>query len=236
MREKVKLDFDQEGYVSLENFVKETGGFLLSAKTVLENLEVNCNAKDLLDGEFVAKFHEHHKKAHENEKDGFAKRLRYEKYIEMLELDITKLMELEADYKFRINKTYDFFKHNNSFYRHCEIHAPRNSFLKGFLDEAPSKVSLLIKELFKISRNKVIVNIDRDLFTLYTTNNRQIKIINDLLLLVDICKRLGKTSKEIKPLIKSYLVDDSNFNSSKVALSEDLETINFNYNKILTIK
>ncbi len=235
MKDKVKLDFDQNGYDSLKNYVLETGEIILKAKTILNNLEVKCNTKDLIDGEFISRFHEHHKNAHQNETDGFAKRLSYEKYIEMLELDTTPLIELESTYKSRVERSYEFYSKNNSFYKYCEFRAPRSAFLKDFLDDAPNKISILLKDLFKISRDKVIININEELFTLYTTNSKQILIINTVRELIKNCEMLGKKVDEVRPLIKEYLVE-GNILSEKIGLSNDMKTINFNNNKILTIK
>ena len=240
MNKRIELEFDQSGYERLKNYATETGQIVLDAKRILENLEVKSNAKELLDGEFVSMFHKHHKNAHANEKDGFAKRLSYEKYIEMLEFDITPLIELENNYKNRISKSDEYYRRNHRFYQYCEVRAPRNPFLKDFLDEAPGKTSLSIKDLFKISRNKVIVEIDTELFTLYTTNSKQIEVMNDITNFVKISKRLGLKREEDKPLINSYLFDDSfniqQFRRGKIGLSLDLNTINFNNYKILTIK
>lgn len=235
MREKVKLDFDQQGYDSLKNYAMETGEIILKAKTILNNLEVKCNAKDLIDGEFISRFHKYHKTAHENETDSFAKRLSYEKYIEMLEYDTAPLMELESIYKTRIEKTYEFYPQNDKFYKYCEMRAPRSPFLKDFLDDAPSKVSILLKDLFKISRDKVVVNINEEFFTLYTTNSKQILIINTVRELIKNCEMLGKKVDEVRPLIKEYLVE-ANILNEKIGLSSDMKTINFNNNKLLTIK
>ncbi len=235
MREKVKLDFDQHGYDSLKNYALETGEIILKAKTILNNLEVKCNAKDLIDGEFISRFHKHHKTAHQNETDGFAKRLSYEKYIEMLEYDTTPLIELESIYKTRTEKSYEFYPQNDKFYKYCEMRAPRSPFLKDFLDEAPSKVSILLKDLFKISRDKVVVNLNEEFFTLYTTNSKQILIINTVRELIKNCEKLGKKVDEVRPLIKEYLFE-GNIQSEKIGLSNDMKTINFNNNKLLTIK
>ena len=235
MRDKLKLDFDQNGYDSLKNYAMETGNMILKAKNILSNLDVKCNAKDLLDGEFISRFHNYHKNAHQNETDGFAKRLSYEKYIEMLEYDTAPLMELESTYKARIEKSYEFYTYNHSFYKYCEYRAPRSAFLRDFLDNAPKRVSILLKDLFKISRDKVVVNVDEEFFALYTTNSKQILIINTIRELIKNCEILGKKVDEVRPLIRDYLIE-SNIYSEKIGLSNDMKTINFNNNKILTIQ
>lgn len=238
---KTKLDFEESEYEIFKNKMLSVGNLLVDAKKELENLGAKYELEDLLSGNFLDMFHNYQRRAKAQEKDSFANRLSYEKYLELLDYDISKIEEIEKSYKSLAFIEYEFYSYNNSFYNYCEYNIIRNASLKEYLEDAPTKKIIKPIDLFVINRNVIKVNLDKDLFTVYATNSKQTDMIKHIKQFVDLSKKLHLTAKEVKSVIGKYLfseehITDFQRRTGKAGLSADMEIINFNYEEILKIK
>jgi|25_taG_2_1085351.scaffolds.fasta_scaffold02368_6 hypothetical protein len=206
MKTVKKLEFDKSGYDKYKSQILKIGEILIDAKNELQKLEVKSQLKDLTNGNFLDEFHNYHKKAHAQEKDSFAQRLPYEKYIEMLGFDLSKIEELEQNYKASAFSSREFYAYNHWFYVYCKNNVKRNSNLKEHLENAPKKVLLKPVDLFVFKRNKIEVDLDEDLFTTYATTPKQSEMISNIEQLVTLCRKIGFGYKDVYPLVKDYLI------------------------------
>ncbi|MDQ7917130.1 hypothetical protein RBU60_06045 [Mesonia sp. MT50] len=237
---KKKLEFNQSEHKREEDGILEVGNILIDAQNELSKLKVKCEPKDLIQGNFLDEFHNHHRKAHNQQKEGFVKMLSYEKYIEMLEFDVTELEKLEEIYNARAFSQREFYAYNTKFYQYCKNNASRNPSLKEYLDDAPKKVSFKPVDLLVFKNGNIEVNLDTELFTTYASNDKQLEMMNDIKQFVKLGKKMDLAYKDVYTPIKHYLYDESNLfhghQTGKQGLTRDLNEVNFNYNKILTIQ
>lgn len=237
---KTKLDFEESEYKRVKNLMLSARNLLVDAKSELENIGAKYELKDLLSGNFVEMFHNYQREAKAQEKDSFVNRLSYEKYLELLDCDISKIKELEENYKSLAFREYKFYAYNHSFYTHCENNMIRNASLKEYLKDAPVIKKIKPIDLFVIKRDKIEVNLDKELFTVYATNSKQTDMIKHIKQFVDLSKKLYLTATEVKSVIGKYLfseehIKDFQRRTGKVGLSTDMKTINFDYDEILKI-
>jgi len=193
--------------------------------------------EDLKDGNFQKAFEDYHKA--EKMKNDLTKGMVFEKYLELFGHTNTELIKLEHEYKGYLNAEYSYYIRNHSFYEHCKGRSYLNPDLKVFEESAPQKKTYKLFDFIKIKGNTVTVDVSKELFTLYSTNKKQLEIMEDVKQYINAAKKLELTASDISEPLKKYLIyNTNNFRfrgSSKVGLSDDLSEINFDYNKILTI-
>jgi len=220
---KIILEYNEKSHPNFENHFQ--GVSVIFNDTITEFKKLNVDTKlsfeDLKQGDFIKIFHKYHESQHKK----FYKAFLYDKYIENCGLDTTHLQELEDRYKVFLNGKFDFYKLNNSFYSYSK-HRTRDFVFAEIMKSAPTIKTYTLFDFVKISKDKIIVNVPKELFMLYAENKKQIVLIEDIKNYVQASRALNIERKHILEPINKFVKD----------LSTDLETIEFNYNSILTVK
>lgn len=241
MNKNLKIGFDQKGYESMVDRITNAAQIYFDASKELEKLKVkNIKADVLLEGGFIQLFTKHQKKEYENSILVKELDLTFEKFLELRELNTTRLQELEEMHERNKNYFIELYKYNNSFFQFAENRQTNNSLLKRSLERAPKKEKINILQLFEIKDNKVKILLNKEPFTVYAFNKEQIQIMHDVTEFIKCSKTLGLTYDNVWQHVEKYLHDDHSLISQQKTgqhgLSRDLSEIIFSYNKILTYK
>ena len=217
MRKKVKiLSFDKEMYNGYITSIRSHALKLVEAAEVMHELGLpKVTPNTLLGGEFVVRVLEFYKK--EWSSNIAFKHVSFDKYLEFIELNYSKLEELENEYNSMKNHSYVFYRQNDLFYSFCE-----HRFKEGLVN-APEKDTLKVSDLFVLKGTTVDVNLSEEYFKLYATNDRQLEKIKDIDDFVNSSRKMGADYKTIKDVLKSWLLD----------LNYNLEQYTINYNYLL---
>jgi hypothetical protein len=105
-------------------------------------------------------------------------------------------------------------------------------------ESSPPIKSYQVYEFVIVKGNSIKIIVPKELFSLYATNEKQIETINDIMKFVELARKLNLSHSDIEKSIKEYLYFESNsfLQTRKQGLSKNLETVNFNFNHILTIQ
>ena len=220
---KITLEHNEKSHRNLENHFQEVEKIFKETITEFNklNVETKLNYDDLKAGDFLKIFSQFH----ENKHLTFYKDFKFNKYLELCELDTTHLQELESKYKVLLNGKFDFYKYNNSFYSYCE-HRTRDLLFAEIMKNAPTINTYTMFDFVKISKSKITVDVPKGLFTLQTTSKKQVQLIADIKKYVEISKNLNIDYKLVKDAVSKYVKN----------ISTDLTSIEWNYNLILTVQ
>lgn len=189
--------------------------------TELRDLKITdkLNYKDLETGDFIGISDNFHMQYHANNYKDFI----YSKYIENCGLDTTKLLQLENRYKNILNAEYKFYDSNNSYWSF--VSSRKHDFkYSNILKTMPKLMVYKSSDFVKITSTKVAVNLPEKYFTLSTTNNKQVELIDNIKKYVELSKSLNIDYKLVKDAVGKYI---NNITREYV--------IEFNYNEILTV-
>lgn len=233
---KKKLEFKE---IDHEQFLLTQKKFIELLENVSNELEVQkvegYKLEDLKDGNLVQIFDQYHRER--QSENNITKNMIYEKYLELYGYDSSNLKRFETEVISYLNREFEFYEMNNSFYKYCKTAVNRNYKLKKFVDNAPKILTYNIFSFVTIKGNDYEIEVPKELFTIYSTNKKQIDTMNKVRNFVFAAKELKLTYDEIIGLLQGYVENNSKnyFKYERKGLSNDLETINFDFNKILTI-
>lgn len=234
---KKELEFQEEHYNNFKQQIKKFTELLASAVTELEKQGVTgYNCEKLKNGSFLQVFEEYHKK--QQLKSQITKNMLYEKFLDLYGYDIVELQKLQNSYLSYLNRDYSFYPINNSFYSYCKAFYKQNPTLKPFIEKAPTMSIYKVFDFVSIKGNDIKISIPKELFTIYATNQKQLDTIKDVSIFISKARRLKLSHSSICDLLKNYLTESPKafFSNKKQGLDKDMETINFDYNKILKIQ
>ncbi|MCK0190657.1 hypothetical protein [Arenibacter sp. F20364] len=234
---KQLLFYDRQKQANFEEGIRSAFNLLKDSITELKNQGVaGYTCEDLKDGEFVQTFNNFHKK--QQLKSSVTKNMLFDKFLELYGYNSELLAKLENTYKSRIKSEYFFYSFNHQFYDYCETMYGYHSNLKSFLNNAPKKKSYKVFNFLTIKGNNCQISVPKELFTLYSTNDKQLKIMENVKSYVQLSKELNIEYKDVLKPIEKYLDHKiSNWAGvNRLGLSQDLNEVNFDYNKILTIQ
>ncbi|MBP0903559.1 hypothetical protein ACFSKN_01540 [Mariniflexile gromovii] len=234
---RTRLEFQKERY---ELFNKNMNDFASIFCDVIKELGKQgidgYSFEELKEGNFQKLFEDYHK--NQQLKNEVTKNMIYEKYLDLYGYNDAELKKLETNYKRYLDREFSFYLINDSFYEYCKNNFKQNPLLKSFLENAPEIKIFKIFDFVNIKGNNIKIDVPEELFTLYATSHKQLETMKNIKEFVRVAKKLEMTSNDIlEPLVK-YLnhKDGSFFINGTKGLSDDLNTINFNYHKILTIQ
>lgn len=206
--QKKLIHFYKDRHQASVNSIKEHAQTLFDAAKEMQKLDLpKINPNNLRDGLFVRRVLDFHKQEWEN--NSAFKRVSFEKYLEFISLDYSKVEELERQFKSRKTSAYSYFKTNHAFFSYWDG-SPR----KGKMN-FPSKVSYNIEELYKIEGSKIIVDLNEEHFKLYSTSNNQLKKIANIDTFITVARELNVDFKLVKSglgdLLRDIRFDLSNY-------------------------
>ncbi len=241
MKKFQKIGFDEKGYENNLKLITGTAQIYIDADKELKKLKVKgFRADSLTNGGFMDIFNKYQKKEYQKSKAAKELGLTYEKFLDLQELDTTKLKELEQNHQLMKDRTVDLYEYNDSFFKYAELNKSTDTKFERVLEIAPSKKSYKLLKLFSISSGKVNVLLSKEPFDVYALKQEQIQIMYDVSDYVKASKAIGLQYKDVWPMVKKFLFDDSSLpnetRSGKHGLSRDLNDVIFGYNKILTYK
>lgn len=231
---KLLFHYEQK-QANFEERIKSIFNLLKDAKTELKNQGVTgYSCEDLKDGRFIQAFNNFHKK--QQSESLVTKNILFDKFLELYGYNSEQLAKLENTYKSIINTEYSFYSFNHEFYYYCETLHGYNSYLKTFLKDAPRKKSYKVFDFLTIKGDRCQISVPKELFSLYSTNDGQLNIIEKVKSYVQLSKELNIEYKDVLKPIEKYL--DHKMNTwagvNRMGLSQDLNEVNFDYCKILT--
>jgi hypothetical protein len=234
---KQLLFYDSQKHADFEEGIMSVFNQLKDAITELKNQGVTgYTCEDLKDGEFVQTFNNFQKK--QQLKNSVTRNMLFDKFLELYGYNSELLSKLENTYKCSINSEYFFYSFNHQFYDYCETMYGYNSSLKSFLNNAPKKKSYKVFNFLTIKGNNCQISVSKELFTLYATNDKQLKIMDNVKSYVQLSKELNIEYNDVLKPIEKYL--DHKYNPmagvNRIGISRDLKQVNFDYNIILTIQ
>jgi hypothetical protein len=230
---KLFLTTDQENYNRYLNQIISYGEIYTTASKELIKLAVKgCKAENLTNGGFLALFHDHHKNEHQKIECANLG-IRYEKYLELKEFDLTKLQELEAEHERIIELKFELYETNDSFFSFSENRASRDSSYQKALTFAPEKLTYKVFDFLSFKGNTAKVDIPKKPFEVHALNKLQIDLLQDVSDYVAASSKLGLEYRDVLKVVEVYIKWTD---WRPTGLSYDLKTIEFSYNKILNQK
>lgn len=212
------LEFREDLYKSTVQSITEIGLKLVEAANEMEKLRLpRPKPKDLIDGIFVQHVTDFYKK--EWATNPAFKHISFDKYLEFVELDTTKLQQLETLYNQGKNSKLSYYKFNNLFFRRFEHKRGGEETLK----KAGNKIELKYSELFKLQGDEVLVDLNEEYFKLYATSESQLEKITEIESFVKSARNLKVEYESIKSILGSLIND----------LSYDLSMVKINYHYLL---
>lgn len=232
---KQLLFYEEQKQKNHEDVIKSIFNVLLEASKELKKNGVHgFTCEKLKDGNFVKIFNDYHKQ--QLAKSPITKEMILEKYLELYGYNSKLLTKLENTYKTGINQEFLFYSFNHGFYKHCEVMYGYDSSLKAFLKDAPRKKSYKVFDFLTIKGDTCEISVPKELFSLYSTNGSQLKIMEKVKAYVQLSKELNIEYNDVLKPIEKYL--DHKMNTwagvNRKGLSQDLNEVNFDYFKILT--
>ena len=235
---KTKIHFNQKSYDSFANTLESFRELLTEAQSELTIQGVKgYSLEQLKNGNFVEAFNNYH--ITQQKKNELTAGIIYGKYLELYGFTVTKLESLEASYKGVLNRSIEFYPLNNSFYQYCKVHQGNNQKLKTLLDKAPTIKSYSKFDFISIKGDTVKIDVPKELFTLYAVNKTQTAAIDNVYRFISVAKKLNLDNEymAISELLNKYLYSNSvSFGlGNEIGLSSNLESIGFQWNKILIL-
>jgi hypothetical protein len=123
---------------------------------------------------------------------------------------------------------------NNDFYQYCELNSKRDRKLAEVLKKAPKKRAYNVFELFEIKGNKVKINLPKKPYEIHALDKTQIQLMHNVTDFISKAKAIELTYNEVNPLVKKYLRPLNPRFGDTPGLSNDLNTIVFDYQKVLS--
>ena len=224
------LTTDQAAFDRYQNQIISFGEVYTNAAKELINLDVKgYKAENLINGGFVALFHDHHKNEHAQQPQWANLGIRYEKYLDLKEFDTTKLEALETEHERIIGLEFKLYETNDSFFRMAENRTRDTSYLEA-MKLAPEKKVYKVVDLLTFKGNTAKINIPKKPFEIYALNSAQIDLLQDILDYVDASRKLGLKYSDVLKVVENYV---KRKDGRSVGLSFDLTTVEFSFNKIL---
>ena len=230
---KLFLTTDQQSFERYQNQIITYSEIYIQASKELIKLDVKgYKAQNLTNGGFVALFHDHHKQVH-SQPEWANLGIRYEKYLELKEFDLTKLQELEAEHERIIELKFELYETNDSFFSFSENRASRDSSYQKALTFAPEKKVYKVFDFLSFKGNTAKVDIPKKPFEVHALNKLQIDLLQDVSDYVAASSKLGLEYRDVLKVVEVYIKWTD---WRPTGLSYDLKTIEFSYNKILNQK
>jgi len=226
---KLFLSTDQENYNRYLNQIISYGEVYTTASKELVNLDVKgYKAENLINGGFVALFHDHHKQEH-SQPEWANLGIRYEKYLELKEFSLEKLEALEAEHERIIELKFELYETNDSFFSFSEYRTRDSSYQKA-LTFSPEKKVYKVFDFLSFKGNTAKVEIPKEPFSVYALNKAQIDLLQDVSDYVAASSKLGLEYRDVLKVVEVYIKWTD---GRPTGLSYDLKTIEFSYNNIL---
>ena len=226
---KLFLSIDQQQFQRYQNQIITYSEIYIQASKELIKLDVKgYKAENLTNGGFVALFHDHHKQEHQ--KIEWANLgIRYEKYLNLKELELGKLEALEAEHETIRNLEIELYATNNSFFTYAEDQT-RNTLYQQAMKLSPEKKVYKVVDLLTFKGNIAKVDIPKKPFEIYALNKLQIDLLQNISDYVDASRKLGLKYSDVLKVVENYV---KRKDGRSVGLSFDLTTVEFSFNQIL---
>lgn len=221
---KQQLNYNQTAHHSFEeNVIGYTINILQKAQTELKNqgVETPFTLEQLQKGNFNELFTSYHEKECKKQNSKFI----LSKYLDLCGFNNKILLELEDIYKNIIGKEHFFYSLNDLFYKNCELFQIRNTNLEDALKKAPKKKAYKVFDFLTIKNDTCKIEVPKDFYTLYATNENQVNTINYIDAYIIACKNLGLDYNTTLKPIEKYIKN----------LERDLGKYDLNYDNILLI-
>jgi len=227
---KLFLTTDQQSFERYQNQIITYSEIYIQASKELIKLDVKgYKAQNLTNGGFVALFHDHHKQVH-SQPEWANLGIRYEKYLELKEFDLTKLQELEAEHERILALEFKLYETNNSFFRMAENRTRDTSYLEA-MKLAPEKKVYKVFDFLSFNKgNTAKINIPKEPFSVHALNKAQIDLLQDVSDYVAASSKLGLEYRDVLKVVEVYIKWTD---GRPTGLSYDLKNIEFSYNNIL---
>jgi hypothetical protein len=223
------LTTDQAAFDRYQNQIISFGEVYTNAAKELINLDVKgYKAENLINGGFVALFHDHHKNEHQKIEWERLK-ISYLKYLDLKEFDLTKLEALDAEHERIIELKFELYETNDSFFSFCENRSRDTSYQKA-LTFAPEKLTYKVFDFLSFKGNTAKVDIPKKPFTIHALNKAQIDLLQDVTDYVNASGKLGLKFRDILKTVEDYIKWTD---GRPTGLSHNLKNIEFSYNNIL---
>ena len=227
---KLFLTTDQQAFERYQNQMINFGAVYTNAAKELINLDVKgYKAENLINGGFVALFHDHHKNEHAQQPQWANLGIRYEKYLDLKEFDTTKLEALETEHERIIGLEFKLYETNDSFFRMAENRTRDTSYLEA-MKLAPEKKVYKVFDFLSFKGNTAKVDIPKKPFEIHALNKLQIDLLQDVTDYVNASSKLGLKYRDVLKVVENYVKWKD---GRPVGLSFDLKKIEFSYNQIL---
>jgi len=229
---KLFLTTDQQAFERYQNQMINFGAVYTNAAKELINLDVKgYKAENLINGGFVALFHDHHKNEHAQPEWARLK-ISYEKYLNLKEIDFSKLEALQAEHERIVELEFKLYETNNSFFTYAS-NQTRNTLYIEAMKLAPEKKVYKVFDFLSFKGNTVKVDLPIKPFEIHALKKSQIDLLQDVSDYVAASSKLGLEYRDVLKVVEVYI----KFTDGRpTGLSYDLKTIEFSYNKILNQK
>jgi hypothetical protein len=225
------LTTDQAAFDRYQNQIISFGEVYTNAAKELINLDVKgYKAENLINGGFVALFHDHHKNEHAQQPQWANLGIRYEKYLDLKEFDTTKLEALETEHERIIGLEFKLYETNDSFFRMAENRTRDTSYLEA-MKLAPEKKVYKVFDFLSFKGNTAKVDIPKKPFEVHALNKSQIDLLQDLTDYVNASIKIDLKYRDVLKVVEDYVKWTD---GHPTGLSYDLKTIEFDYKKILS--
>ena len=229
---KLFLTTDQQAFERYQNQMINFGAVYTNAAKELINLDVKgYKAENLINGGFVALFHDHHKNEHAQPEWARLK-ISYEKYLNLKEIDFSKLEALQAEHERIVELEFKLYETNNSFFTYAS-NQTRNTLYIEAMKLAPEKKVYKVFDFLSFKGNTVKVDLPIKPFEIHALKKSQIDLLQDVSDYVNASSKLGLEYRDVLKVVKVYIKWTD---GRPTGLSHDLKTIEFSYNKILNQK
>lgn len=241
MNKDLKIGFDLKAYDRNINQITNAAQIYFDASKELEKLKIKgIKVDELTKGGFMKIFLDYQKNEFEKSISAKELDLTFEKFLDLRDLNTTKLKELEDLHEKQKDKLIELFEYNDSFFKHAEFLQNTNPILKRALEKAPKKQSLQISKLFDIKNNKVKISLNSEPFNIYAFDKEQIQLMYNITDYIKAAKVIELTYSDVWTHVGKYLYDDysiiSQHQTGEHGLSQNLEKVIFSFNKVLTYK
>ena len=226
---KLFLTTNQQSFERYQNQMIEFGEVYTNASKELANLDIQgIKAENLINGGFVALFHEYHKAEHA-QPEWERLKISYLKYLDLKELDTTRLEALESEHERIIGLEFKLYETNDSFFSFAENRTRDTSYQKA-LTFAPEKLTYKVFDFLSFKGNTAKVDIPKKPFEVHALNKAQIDLLQDVSDYVAASSKLGLEYRDVLKVVKVYI---KYTDGRPTGLSYDLKNIEFSYNNIL---
>ena len=226
---KLFLTTDQQAFERYQNQMINFGAVYTNAAKELINLDVKgYKAENLINGGFVALFHDHHKNEHAQPEWARLK-ISYEKYLNLKEIDFSKLEALQAEHERIVELEFKLYETNNSFFTYAS-NETRNTLYIEAMKLAPEKKVYKVFDFLSFKGNTAKVEIPKKPFEVHALNKSQIDLLQDVSDYVNASSKLGLEYRDVLKVVEDYVKWTD---GRPTGLSYDLKNIEFSYNKIL---